>query len=144
MDICHRGPTASEPKEPALSRELHAFLRSYLQLSMAVPTDGRQGSSTCERISGRPYMSNSVPWLFEVAYGHLPPRPTTASKPKEPALHAFLHLHTIAYSPPQSSRWPCQRRPKATYTQMTHSHGCLRSAMGTFRHGRRSSEMKSL
>ena len=70
MGICHRGPTASKPKEPAL----HAFLRSYLQLSMAVPTDGRQGSSTCERISGRPYMSNSVPWLFEVAYGHLPPR----------------------------------------------------------------------
>ena len=52
-------------------------------------------------------------------------RGPTASKPKEPALHAFLHLHTIAYSPPQSSRWPCQRRPKATYTQMTHSQAWL-------------------
>ena len=71
MGICNGDPTASKPKEPAL----HAFLRSYLQLSLAVPTDGRQGPSTSERIAGRPYMSNSVPCLFEVTHGHLPPRP---------------------------------------------------------------------
>ena len=89
MGICHRGPTASMPKEPAL----HAFLRSYLQLSMAVPTDGRQGSSTCERISGRPYMSSSVPCLFEVAYGHLSRRPNREQAQRAGAARVSTFAH---------------------------------------------------
>ena len=40
---------------------------------MAVPTEARQDSAACKRIEGDLSAGDSLPWLFEVGYGHLPP-----------------------------------------------------------------------
>ena len=69
MGICHRGPTASKPKEPALHAFLHLHTIAYSPpvpvpvKPMAVPTEAE----------GDLYANDSLPWLFEVGYGHLPP-----------------------------------------------------------------------
>ena len=68
MGTSHGCLAASKPKEPAL----HTFAISLPANSTAVLMEGLRDSAACKWIAGGPYMSSSVPWPFEVAYGHLP------------------------------------------------------------------------